>query len=146
MVLIKIWDVFKGDGQNEKMIKALSLNVVLTMGFLYLTFEAATFSDVYVPGFRPWAVSIVWICYGLSLLVSGLHFEKKQLRMVGLLLFALTIFKIFLVDLAKSDALFRLIAFALVTVVLLLAAYAYLRKQDTFKPMATTEKNGGSHE
>lgn len=146
MVLLKIWDVFKGEDQNEKVIKSLSLNVVLAMGFLYLTFEAATFSDAYIQGFRQWAVSIVWGCYGLSLLVSGLHFSKKQLRMVGLLLFALTIFKIFFVDLAKSDVLFRLIAFALVGAVLLLAAYAYLRTQDNFKPGATGDKKGGSNE
>jgi uncharacterized membrane protein len=146
MVLLKMRDVFKGDDQNEKLIKSLSLNVVLAMGFLYLTFEAATFSDAYITGFRQWAVSIVWGCYGLSLLVSGLHFAKKQLRMVGLFLFALTIFKIFFVDLAKSDVLFRLIAFALVGVVLLLAAYAYLRKQDTFKRSVTGDKEGSSNE
>lgn len=146
MALLKIWDVFKGDEDNGKVMKSLSLNIVLAMGFLYLTFEAATFSDAYVKGFRQWAVSIVWGCYGLSLLVGGLHFAKKELRMVGLLLFAITIFKIFFVDLAKSDVLFRLIAFALVGIVLLLAAYAYLRKQDTFRRSATDDKNGGSRE
>ena len=66
--------------------------------------------------------------------------------MVGLLLFAITIFKIFFVDLAKSYVLFRLIAFALLGIVLLLAAYAYLRKQDTFKRPTTDEKEGGSNE
>ncbi|MEI6646606.1 MAG: DUF2339 domain-containing protein [bacterium] len=133
MALLKIWDIFKSDEDNGKVLKALALNSVLAMGFLYLTFEAATFSDAYVQGFRQWAVSIVWGCYGLSLLVSGLNFAKKELRMVGLILFAITIFKIFFVDLAASDVLFRLIAFALVGIVLLLAAYAYLRKQDAFK-------------
>jgi uncharacterized membrane protein len=146
MVLLKIWDVFRGDEENGKMLKALSLNTVLTMSFLYLTFEAATFSDAYVQGFRQWAVSIVWGCYGLSLLVSGLHFAKKEFRMVGLLLFAITIFKIFFIDLERSDVLFRLIAFALLGIVLLLAAYAYLRKQDTFKRPAMDDKEGGSHE
>jgi hypothetical protein len=146
MALLKMWDVFKGDSQNEKVIKALSLNVVLAMAFLYLTFEAATFSDAYVQGFRRWAVTIVWGCYGLSLLVSGLHFEKKPLRMAGLILFVLTLIKIFFVDLANSEMLFRLIAFALVGMALLLAAYAYLRTQDNFKPGATGDKKGGSNE
>ena len=145
MALLKMWDVFKRDEDDENagMLKSLSLNIVLVMGFLYLTFEAATFSDAYVQGFRQWAVSIVWGCYGLSLLVSGLHFAKKAFRMVGLLLFAMTIFKIFFIDLEKSDVLFRLIAFALLGIVLLLAAYAYLRKQDTFKRPNTDDKEGG---
>ncbi len=146
MALLKIWTVFKGDDTNEQMLKFLSINIVLAMGFIYLTFEAATFSDAYIQGFRQWAVSIVWGCYGLSLLVTGLHVSKKGFRMVGLLLFAITIFKIFFVDLAKSDVLFRLIAFALLGIVLLLAAYAYLRKQDTFKRPTTDDKEGGSNE
>jgi len=131
--LLAVWQVFKHDeGEEAEAITPVALYAALALGFLYLTFEAATFCDVYVEGFRRWAVSIVWGCYGLSLLVGGLHFAKKELRMTGLVLFAITIFKIFLVDLAGSSALFRLIAFALVGVVFLLAAYAYLKKQDTF--------------
>lgn len=64
--------------------------------------------------------------------------------MTGLLLFAITIFKIFLVDLEGSSALFRLIAFGLVGIVFLLAAYAYLKKQDTFK--RPEQKKGTTHE
>jgi len=132
--LLAVWQVFKGDEAEEaEAITPVALYTVLALGFLYLTFEAATFCDVYVEGFRRWAVSIVWGCYGLSLLVGGLHFAKRELRMTGLLLFAITIVKIFLVDLEGSSTLFRLIAFALVGVVFLLAAYAYLKKQDTFK-------------
>jgi uncharacterized membrane protein len=132
--LLAVWQVFKGDDAEEaEAITPVALYTVLALGFFYLTFEAATFCDVYVLGFRRWAVSIVWGCYGLSLLLGGLHFAKKELRMTGLLLFAITIFKIFLVDLEGSSALFRLIAFGLVGIVFLLAAYAYLKKQDTFK-------------
>jgi hypothetical protein len=40
---------------------------------------------------------------------------------------------VFFSDLAGSDMLYRLIAFAVLGGVLLLGAYAYLRKQDTFK-------------
>lgn len=53
--------------------------------------------------------------------------------MAGLALFGITVSKIFLVDLSGSDALYKLIAFAALGGVLLLAAYAYLRKQDIFK-------------
>lgn len=132
--LLAVWKVFKCDDTEEaEAITPIALYTALVLGFLYLTFEAATFCDVYVLNFRRWAVTIVWGCYGLSLLLGGLHFAKKELRMTGLLLFAITIFKIFLVDLAESTILFRLIAFGLVGIVFLLAAYAYLKKQDTFK-------------
>jgi uncharacterized membrane protein len=143
--LLAVWQVFKSDDAEEaEAITPVALYTVLALGFFYLTFEAATFCDVYVLGFRRWAVSIVWGCYGLSLLLGGLHFAKKELRMTGLLLFAITIFKIFLVDLEGSSALFRLIAFGLVGIVFLLAAYAYLKKQDTFK--RPEQKKGTTHE
>jgi uncharacterized membrane protein len=139
--LLTVWKIFKDDeAEGAEAIMPATLYAVLAMGFLYLTFESATFCDAYVAGFRRWAVSIVWGCYGLSLLLGGLHCAKKELRMIGLFLFAITILKIFLVDLEGSSALFRLIAFALVGIVFLLAAYAYLKKQDTFK--APEQKKG----
>jgi uncharacterized membrane protein len=111
----------------------LLLRVALVTVFLYLTFESATCCAAYLPGFKAWSVSVVWGCYGLSLLVGGLHFGRRGVRMAGLALFGITVSKIFLVDLSGSDALYKLIAFAALGGVLLLAAYAYLRKQDIFK-------------
>ena len=108
------------------------LCAALVAGFLYLTFETATCCTAFLPGFRAGAVSVVWGCYGLSLLVGGLRFSRREVRMTGLALFSVTVGKVFLVDLAGSDALYRLMAFGMLGGVLLLAAYAYLRNQDAF--------------
>ena len=108
------------------------LCAALVTGFLYLTFETATCCTAYVPGFRAGAVSIAWGCFALSLLTGGLRFGRRELRLSGLALFTVTVGKVFLVDLAGQDVLYRLLAFGLLGGVLLLAAYAYLRNQDAF--------------
>lgn len=111
----------------------LMFGAALAASFLYVTFEASTCSATFLPGFRRWAVSVVWACYGLSLLIGGLRCARRGLRLAGLGLFSVTVAKVFLVDLAGSDVLYRLVAFGVVGGVLLLAAYAYLRSQDTFR-------------
>ena len=132
LVLLHVWRTLAGGVEAVALRKKLlrAANVLL---FLYLTFEAATFFNAHVPDFRKWSVSVVWGCYGLALLVWGLHFNARTPRMAGLVVFALTLAKVFLFDLSGSDVLYRLVAFAVLGGVLLLAAYAYLRKQDVFK-------------
>lgn len=126
-----------GAGSSEaERFRLVLLTAALVAGLLYLTFEAATCCTAYVPGFRGWAVSVVWICYGLSLLVGGLRCGSRGLRLAGLALFCVTVAKVFLSDLADSDVLGRLIAFGVVGGVLLLAAYAYLRNQNAFNGSA----------
>ena len=120
------------EGSEAVGFRQVLLCAALVAGFLYLTFETATCCTAYLPGFRGGAVSVVWGCYGLSLLVGGLRFSRREVRMSGLALFSVTVGKVFLVDLAGSDALYRLMAFGMLGGVLLLAACAYLRNQDAF--------------
>jgi hypothetical protein len=132
LILLRAWQVLV-DGAETLFLRKWLLRVANAMLFIYLTFEAATFFNAHVPAFRPWSVSVVWGGYGLALLLWGLHFNGRAPRMTGLILFAVTLGKVFFSDLAGSDMLYRLIAFAVLGGVLLLGAYAYLRKQDTFK-------------
>jgi len=105
----------------------------VVIAFIYLTFEVSAFWRVFFrAGTAPWAVNVVWAGYAFAMLLGGLRFDRKALRLTGLLLFAVTLAKVFLVDLAGSDVLYRLVAFLALGAVLLAAAYAYLRKRDTF--------------
>ena len=120
-------------GLEASAFRDVLLRLGLVAGFLYLTLEAGTACTAYVAGFRPGCVSVVWGCYGLSLLIGGLRYGRRELRMSGLALFFVTVGKVFLVDLAGLDVLYRLIAFGVLGGVLLLAAYAYLRNQEVFR-------------
>ncbi len=123
---------FSAEEDGAAGLRPLLLCAALIAGFLYLTFETATCCTAYLPGFRAGAVSVAWGCYGLGLLVGGLRFGRRALRMSGLALFFVTVGKVFLVDLAGKDALYRLMGFGMLGGVLLMAAYAYLRNQDAF--------------
>lgn len=127
-------------GQAFSVFRDLLLRLALIAGFLYLTFETATCFTAYVRGFRAGAVSLVWGGYGLSLLIGGLRYGRRGLRMSGLALFFVTVGKVFLSDMAGLDMLYRLIAFGALGGVLLLAAYAYLRNQDAFRKVSEGEQ------
>jgi len=132
LVVIVMWRTFTT--RDEKQPRHVFFYTALTVGFLYLTFEAATlFNAFFKPETVPWAVSVVWGIYALAMLLGGLQFNYKALRITGLVLFVTTIAKVFLFDLADSDVLYRLVAFFILGIALLLAAYAYLRKRDKFQ-------------
>lgn len=73
------------------------------------------------------AVTVVWAFAALSLALTGLVRHAAHLRYAGLTVFGITLFKVFLVDLAELRGLERAAAFAGVGVLLLLLSMAYQR-------------------
>ena len=132
-VLVGIWRTLMAkDGDQQP--RNVFFYASLAIGFVYLTFEVAAFWRAFFrDGTGPWAVNVVWGAYALGMLLAGLRYNRKALRYLGLVLFAVTIGKVFLVDLAGADVLYRLVAFLALGAILLAAAYAYLRKRDTFQ-------------
>ncbi len=111
----------------------------LGMLFLHLTFETATFSDQYVPGFRGGSVSVLWGLYAFALIISGIWWQIRTLRYLGLGLFVVVVAKIFLVDLERLASIYRIAAFVALGVVLLLAAFVYLRQSHQVKKVSSDE-------
>jgi uncharacterized membrane protein len=72
-------------------------------------------------------VSIVWAVYAIGLLVVGFWKNARAIRLGALGLFGLTLGKLVLLDLAGLDALFRIVAFFAVGLILLGASYLYHR-------------------
>lgn len=98
----------------------------------YLTFETGTLLNAFQPAFRGGGISLLWGGYAFGLVLGGLRYGARPLRLLGLALFAVTIGKVFFVDLEGLDVLYRLLAFAVLGVVLLLAAFVYLKHQRLF--------------
>lgn len=107
--------------------------IAIGSGFFYLTFEAATFFHVFVPGFEAGAVSLFWGLYAFALLWVGLRINLRPLRLAGLALFAVAGGKVVFVDLAGLDIVWRLLAFGVLGAAMLLAAFTYLKKNDERK-------------
>ncbi len=72
-------------------------------------------------------ITIWWAVCALALAVTGLIRQRRYLRIFALILFAVTIGKVFLVDLSGLSGLHRIAAFIGVGLFLLLLSYAYQR-------------------
>jgi uncharacterized membrane protein len=76
---------------------------------------------------RQVTLSIAWAAYAVALLVAGILRRYALVRYLAILLFAVTIAKVFFVDLAELDRLYRIISVVGLGVLLLVASYLYQR-------------------
>ncbi len=71
------------------------------------------------------ALSVLWAAYAAALAAVGFVRRSSSLRWASLVLFALTIVKAMLVDIARLQQLYRIIVFFVLGVLLLLVAWGY---------------------
>lgn len=75
------------------------------------------------------AISVFWAIYAIILMVIGMMFRVPAVRWGALALFGLTIFKVFIIDLASLRTPYRIISFTALGFILLAASYLYFRYQ-----------------
>jgi uncharacterized membrane protein len=73
-------------------------------------------------------LSILWTVYALVAMSIGLWRDVAAVRLAAIGLFALTVGKVLLVDLAGLDALYRIASFVVLGAVLLLTSFLYARR------------------
>ena len=71
--------------------------------------------------------SLGWLVYSIGLLLSGIRWKVVRARQAALLLVLLTCCKIFLLDLARLEQLYRVASFIGLAIVLMLVSYLYQR-------------------
>jgi uncharacterized membrane protein len=80
------------------------------------------------PGQTPQVLlSAYWSVLGFSALLYGLLWDRRPLRLAGFALLALAIAKVFVVDLAALESIYRVLSFIALGLLLLAAAFAYQR-------------------
>jgi uncharacterized membrane protein YhaH (DUF805 family) len=104
----------------------------VAMLFLYLTLEVNSFLKHYVENLRAGGISILWTLFALAFLVKGISGNVRAVRYAGLALFAVVTAKVFFVDLARLDQLYRIVAFIVLGVMVLCGSFLYLRSRSTF--------------
>ncbi len=100
--------------------------------FLNSSLDLYRFLNQFLPGFRHGGVSVWWSVFAFALLFWGIRGRIKALRIAGMLLFAGCAFKIFFIDLANLEQLWRIVAFAAIGVLTLIGAIMYIRFKDFF--------------
>jgi len=73
------------------------------------------------------ALSVLWSIYAAALMAIGFVRRSAAIRWSALGLFALTVFKVMLIDIAVLQQLYRIIAFFVLGLLLLVVAWAYHR-------------------
>jgi len=101
--------------------------------FIYLTLELNSFLYWKLRPFQAGGVSVLWALFAVAFVGGGIWRNVRGLRYAGLVLFAIIVGKVFLVDLANMPALYRVIAFLVVGIALLIGSFAYLRAAPRFK-------------
>ena len=113
----------------------------LVLLFLFLSFELHTVLFRFLPGMRAGGLTLLWALYALALLLAGLHRGVRGLRYAGLALFSVVVGKIFLVDLAGLESIYRIVAFIVLGILLFLAALLYLRNRARFQQNPSPPKS-----
>jgi len=70
-------------------------------------------------------LSILWGIYSLLLIVYGIWKNVKYLRIMAIILFAVTLVKLFLYDVANLDTIAKTILFVSLGILLLIISYLY---------------------
>ena len=83
---------------------------------------------------RQLSVSGVWLLYSIVAMIVGIARNAKGPRFFAIGLFGLTIIKIFIVDLAFLQTLYRVFSFMALGVILLAVSYAYQRYKSVLFP------------
>ncbi|MDF1656678.1 MAG: DUF2339 domain-containing protein [Verrucomicrobiales bacterium] len=100
--------------------------------FVYTSLEIWSGLSEFLPNFRMGGLSIFWSVFGLALLLTGISRSKAIMRGLGLILMGVVIVKVFFVDLAGLDQLYRIIAFIVLGIVILLGSFLYLKYRHRF--------------
>ena len=78
---------------------------------------------------RQASISVLWAAYGMGLISLGFARRSAVLRSLGLALFAITVTKLFMVDLLALDGIYRIVGFLALGLVLLTASFLYHRSR-----------------
>lgn len=121
-----------GPGEARQLRIAFG-GIGLGLLFLVLTLEVNTFLYHYVEGLRSGGISILWSMFALGFVLHGIRKNIRPLRLVGLALFVIVAGKVFFVDLARLEQIYRIVAFILLGVLVLCGSFVYLRYRHTFE-------------
>jgi uncharacterized membrane protein len=132
---------------NERMTKLIIALVAALAFWLLISIETQTYfagralveKSMDDAAHERWlgqmALSVIWSAYAAALAAYGFVRRAAVIRWAALALFALTIVKVMLVDIAQLQQLYRIIVFAVLGILLLLVAWGYHRAFHSREPV-----------
>lgn len=75
-------------------------------------------------------LTVAWTVQGLGLMAAGFLIKDRILRLSGLGLFTVCLFKVFLIDLSGLEMIYRIFSFIVLGIILLIVSFGYTRYKD----------------
>ena len=117
----------------------LLLGIFGIVAFAVLNMEVAGYFYDYARPARFAAISVLWALFATALMILGFARSATTLRRCSLVLFAVTLLKVFLWDMAHVSTPYRIISFLVVGVLLIGASYLYHRFKIRISPAQGTD-------
>ncbi len=130
--LLVVWRFMAGAHERPRMGRVFGYAALGAL-LLYSSLEIWTAFSHFLPKFRMGGISIFWSVFALVLLLTGISKRKSSMRGMGLLLLGGVILKVFFVDLAGLDQLYRIVAFIILGIVVLAGSFLYLKYRNRFE-------------
>lgn len=130
--LVIVSQVIGRTGGRDIMAKTFSY-AALGAVFIYSSLEIWTGLSRFLEDFRMGGISIFWSLFALALLLAGISKNRSALRAMGLILLGGVILKVFFIDLAGLDQLYRIIAFIVLGIVVLVGSFLYFKFSSRFE-------------
>ena len=124
-----LWD---SDEEKAHQLSVVSIVGSIVLLFGYTSLELSSTLYHLLPGSRAGGVSVLWSLYALAFIAIGIWKNVRALRYAGLALFAIVSLKVFFVDLANVEKVYRIIAFILLGIILMCGSLVYMRCRQAF--------------
>jgi len=138
--LFGAWSLLVGRNLDRRMGLIFGYGGLLLL-FFYSTLELNSLLYWKLREFQGGGISVLWSLFAIAFIAGGIWKDVPPLRYLGLGLFAVVTAKVFFVDLHDMEMIFRVVAFLVVGVVLLLGSFAYLYANKKFTRQTPGEKN-----
>ncbi len=100
--------------------------IVISVTFITASCELVNLMAQWkVPDSSKLGLSILWGIYALALIVLGIAWKKKHLRIIAIVILAITLIKLFLYDIADLDTIPKTILFVTLGITLLVISFLY---------------------
>lgn len=130
------WWILTGKGRERRLAPAFGYGGLLLF-FIYTSFEVNSLLFWKLRDFQMGGISVLWALFAIGFTSAGIWKNILPLRYIGLVLFAIVAGKVFLVDLANMKVIYRVIAFMIVGITLLLGSFAYIYSSKKFMQSAS---------
>lgn len=139
-ITLVLWGVIRLTGKTtledpatEKLrqdILQASATCFAILVFAVSSVEVSAWFWDYMPRARAMAYSVLWALYAVGLMITGFRLRLHVARMAALSLFAITLGKVFLVDMAQVSTPYRIVSFIFLGLLLVGSSFLYYRFKD----------------